>query len=193
VRRQARLVEDLLDMGRMLSGKLELQRTPLRVEDTIRGVAEMLQNEADAKRIHLTVEVAHPIPPLNADDMRLQQIFWNLISNAIKFTPEDRVVIVRLRQVHEFIEVVITDSGEGIPRERLGVIFSGSWHHSENRDLDRGQRSEPIPLSCFEGGAKPHGKFSEPAAPGHTVQPMALVTAVQAAPAHPRYRLAIAH
>jgi signal transduction histidine kinase/ActR/RegA family two-component response regulator len=122
-RRQARLVDDLLDIARMMSGKLQLRRAGVNLDDAVRAAVDVVQPAADAKRIELTVAIPGPLPPLHADAMRLQQAVWNLLSNAIKFTPDHGVIHIAVQKVGGNIEIVVTDTGQGIQSELLRSIF----------------------------------------------------------------------
>jgi signal transduction histidine kinase/ActR/RegA family two-component response regulator len=123
---QARMVEDLLDMSRILSGKLamELQRTDL--TGVIEAAVAAVRPSADNKhvRIHTSIE---PIPPVNGDPGRLQQVLWNLLTNAIKFTPSDGLVTVFAREVMRagapHVEISVSDSGQGIDPKFLPFVF----------------------------------------------------------------------
>lgn len=121
--RQAQLVDDLLDIARMMSGKLQLRRTGVNLDDEVRAAVDVVQPAADAKRIELTVAISASLPPLNADAMRLQQAVWNLLSNAIKFTPDHGVIHITVQKVGGTIEIVVTDTGQGIQSELLRSIF----------------------------------------------------------------------
>jgi signal transduction histidine kinase/AmiR/NasT family two-component response regulator len=123
---QARMVEDLLDMSRILSGKLamELQRTDLSV--VIEAAVAAVRPAADAKNVRLHTAIA-ATPPVNGDPGRLQQVLWNLLTNAIKFTPPNGMVTVLAREaeragVHS-VEISVTDSGQGIDAKFLPFVF----------------------------------------------------------------------
>jgi signal transduction histidine kinase/AmiR/NasT family two-component response regulator len=123
---QARMVEDLLDMSRILSGKLamELQRTDLSavIDAAVAGV----RPAADAKnvRVHTAVDRTRPV---NGDPGRLQQVLWNLLTNAIKFTPPNGLVTVFAREVDRkgtrSVEISVSDSGQGIDPKFLPFVF----------------------------------------------------------------------
>ena len=123
---QARMVEDLLDMSRILSGKLamELQRTDL--AGVIEAAVAAVRPSADNKhvRIHTAIE---PTRPVNGDSGRLQQVLWNLLTNAIKFTPSDGLVTVFAREVTRdgtaHVEISVSDSGQGIDPKFLPYVF----------------------------------------------------------------------
>ena len=123
---QARMVEDLLDMSRILSGKLamELERTDL--SGVIEAAVEAVRPAADNKhvRIHTAIE---PTRPVHGDPGRLQQVLWNLLTNAIKFTPSEGLVTVFAREVERdgtrYVEISVSDSGQGIDPKFLPYVF----------------------------------------------------------------------
>ncbi|HWK10756.1 MAG TPA: ATP-binding protein, partial [Vicinamibacterales bacterium] len=122
-RRQAQLIDDLLDVARIMSGKLRLSRAAVDARDIVIAAIELVQPASDAKGIRLVVDVAPAIPPVDADGSRLQQIVWNLLSNAIKFTPEQGTVGVRLAAVDDVVEIAVTDTGPGIAADFLESVF----------------------------------------------------------------------
>ena len=121
--RQARLIDELLDMARIMAGKLQLEQTDLDARTLARGALEIVQITADAKRIRIDLDVAQDVPPLHGDGPRLQQVLWNLLANAIKFTPDDGTIKVFIRRHGTWGEIVVTDSGIGIPRDFLPAVF----------------------------------------------------------------------
>ncbi|PWT82019.1 MAG: hypothetical protein C5B57_09405 [Blastocatellia bacterium] len=122
-KRQAQLIDDLLDVARIMSGKLRLERAPVDVEEVVRDALQVVLPAADSKRIHIHVEVPLPVPAIYADGARLQQIVWNLLSNAVKFTPDGGAVHMRLHQADEMIEIAVADTGQGIPNDFLPSVF----------------------------------------------------------------------
>ena len=122
-RRQARLIEDLLDVARIASGKMRLDRTFVDLADVINDALLIAQPSAAVKRIRLSFEGDAWSPKVFGDRVRLEQVASNLISNAVKFTPDDGVVDVRLRRVGDHAEVVFSDSGQGIPAEFIPCVF----------------------------------------------------------------------
>jgi signal transduction histidine kinase/CheY-like chemotaxis protein len=122
-RRQAQLVDDLIDVARMMSGKLNLERSSISIGDVIRGAVDIVQRSADAKHIDLSADVPAGLRPLNGDGIRLQQVIWNLVTNAVKFTPEHGIVSVRVREVDNELEIAVADTGRGIPPELRVAIF----------------------------------------------------------------------
>jgi len=122
-KRQSQLIDDLLDVARIMSGKLRLSRRSVDVNEVVRGVVELVQPAIDAKRIHLSIDADSQLPPIHGDASRLQQIVANLLGNAIKFTPESGAVHVRVRRADGAVEVPVTDTGQGIPTEFLQSVF----------------------------------------------------------------------
>jgi signal transduction histidine kinase/ActR/RegA family two-component response regulator len=122
-RRQAQLIEDLLDVSRITSGKLRLDCAAVDLRDIVRGAAEVVQPAADAKHIRLSVAVDPSLGSVYADGARLQQVLWNLLANAIKFTPEGGLVHATARRDGRSTEIVVTDTGQGIPPDLLTAIF----------------------------------------------------------------------
>jgi signal transduction histidine kinase/CheY-like chemotaxis protein len=122
-RRQSQLIEDLLDVARIMSGKLKLSQSLVDVREIVNGAIELVQPVSDAKRIHVSVNAAGPICAVHADGARLQQIVCNLLSNAIKFTPDDGAVLLRLDAIDNAIEIAVTDTGPGIAADFLDSVF----------------------------------------------------------------------
>jgi PAS domain S-box-containing protein len=120
---QARLIDDILDVSRIISGKLRLSIARVDLASVIRAAADAVRPAAEAKRIELAVSTGGDLGYLDADPDRLQQIVWNLVSNAVKFTREGGRVEVAARRTGEAATITVTDTGIGIPREHLHAIF----------------------------------------------------------------------
>lgn len=120
--RQARLIDELLDFSRVSSGHLKLEREDVEVRELLQGVVESLIPDAVAKGVTLDFR---EVPPalIEGDRSRLEQVFFNLLGNALKFTPSGGRIQVRVEQHGEAIEVHVTDSGMGIEPELLPHIF----------------------------------------------------------------------
>src|SRR2546428_3397311 len=113
-RAQARLVDDLLDVSRIMTGKLHLDCRPLEVGPVVEAATDSLAAAAEAKAITLARLIDPATGPVLGDTGRLQQVIWNLLSNSIKFTPRGGHVEVRLCRVGSDAEVRVTDTGQGI-------------------------------------------------------------------------------
>ena len=121
-KRQSQMVDDLLDMSRIMSGKMRLDVQRLDVATVIEEAIASAQPAADAKGIRL-VKVLGSAAVIQGDPGRLQQIVWNLVTNAIKFTPRGGLVQVTLRKVHSHVHLQVSDSGQGIPADLMPQIF----------------------------------------------------------------------
>ena len=120
---QAQLIEDILDVSRVISGKLRLESEPVDVVTVINSAIDSVQLAADAKGIQLEVTLAPSSRQVIGDSTRLQQIVWNLLSNAIKFTSSGGRVGVRLERAGSNAQITVSDTGEGIDKEFLPFIF----------------------------------------------------------------------
>src|ERR1700681_229704 len=113
---QAKLIDDLLDMNRLLSGNLRVELEPVDIGATVRTTIQGLQPAASAKGQKLTSEIEPPAITALADARRLQQVLWNLLHNALKFTPRGGRVDVRVGQDNGHVKIVVEDNGPGIVR-----------------------------------------------------------------------------
>lgn len=122
-RAQTQIIEDLLDMSKIISGKVRLDVQPLHLDQVVAAAVDTMRPAAAAKGIHLQSLIDPQARMVNGDPNRLQQVFWNLLSNAIKFTPKGGKVQVVLERVHSHLEIGIADTGEGISPEFLPYVF----------------------------------------------------------------------
>jgi len=122
-RAQAQLIDDLLDVSRIVAGKLRLDVRPTDPGTFIDAAVEAVRPAADAKGVHVQKVIDSAAIAVPGDPARLQQVVWNLLSNAIKFTPRDGHVQVRLERVNSHIEIVVSDTGQGISPEFLPYVF----------------------------------------------------------------------
>lgn len=120
---ETHLVEDLLDVSRMMAGKLAMAPVPTDPAAAILASVETVRAASLEKRLELSFDVPATLPAILADPGRLQQIFSNVLSNAIKFTPEGGTVAVTARQCDGMLDVVVTDSGTGIEAAFLPHVF----------------------------------------------------------------------
>ncbi|XYI03625.1 ATP-binding protein [Sorangium sp. So ce1128] len=122
-RSQARLIEDILDVSRIITGKVRLERQLVDLDAVIGAAVESLRPAADAKGVALELVVSAQGARVLGDATRLQQVCWNLVSNAIKFTPAGRVVGVSVAQRGADLHVEVSDTGQGIRPEFLPFVF----------------------------------------------------------------------
>ena len=120
---QAQLVEDILDVSRMIMGKLRLNITPVDLASVINSALDSVQLAADSKGIKLEVTLDPSARHTIGDASRLQQVVWNLLSNAIKFTPAGGRVMLRLERAENFVNVCVNDTGCGIGPDFLPYVF----------------------------------------------------------------------
>jgi PAS domain S-box-containing protein len=120
---QKQIVEDLLDVSRIITGKLRINTQPLDLLLVIHAAIDAIRPAAEAKEIHVRTHFEAPGVIVKADVERLQQVFWNLLANAVKFTPARGVIDVHLRKQDSLAEVRVEDSGPGVPPEFLPHIF----------------------------------------------------------------------
>ena len=120
---QARLIEDLLDVSRIVSGKMRLDIRPVDLATVIRAVVDSVRPALEAKQITLTQSFGAAEMTVTGDADRLQQVVWNLLSNAAKFTPRGGTVGVALERSGDSVEVLITDNGRGIEAAFLPHVF----------------------------------------------------------------------
>jgi PAS domain S-box-containing protein len=117
------MVEDLLDVSRIVAGKMRLNVQPIELATLLQDAIETMAPAAEAKRIRIHAVVDPQVGPISGDPDRLRQIIWNLLSNAIKFTPKDGRVQVRLERINSSVEIVVSDSGAGIAADFLPHLF----------------------------------------------------------------------
>ncbi|MEA5452082.1 response regulator [Leptolyngbya sp. CCNP1308] len=133
-RLQAQLIEDLLDVSRILQGKLSLNTVPVNLPFTIESALETVQLAAEAKSIQIETVFDADVGQVLGDSGRLQQVIWNLISNAVKFTPQGGNVQVRLEKIEEehavpprppvtYAQITVSDTGKGITTSFLPYVF----------------------------------------------------------------------
>jgi nitrogen-specific signal transduction histidine kinase len=122
-RAQAALINDLLDVSRIVAGKMELDTRPLDLASVVNAAFQSARPDATAKQIRLEQSVEAPLPPILGDPRRLQQVASNLLSNAIKFTPCGGQVDVVLRSAGSWVELIVRDTGVGISTDFLPHVF----------------------------------------------------------------------
>jgi signal transduction histidine kinase len=123
VRLQKQLIEDLLDMSRIISGKIRLDVQEVELPELIDNTIESIRPAADARSLRVERIVDPLAGPVSGDPSRLQQVLWNLLTNAIKFTPKGGKIQVVLERVGSHVELSVVDSGDGIDQEFLPYLF----------------------------------------------------------------------
>lgn len=123
VRSQTQIVNDLLDMSRIISGHVLLEVRPMNLPEAIQAALDSVRPSADSKGIRIQTLLDTRLGPVRGDPHRLQQVLWNLLANAIKFTPKGGRVTVTLERVDSHVEVTVEDNGIGIDPEFLPYVF----------------------------------------------------------------------
>jgi signal transduction histidine kinase len=125
--RLLKLINDLLDLVRLESGRMDVRVEPMEVEPFVAGLVQSVRNVADDKRIRLEAHVNAEVGTVMADRDKWEKILLNLVFNAVKFTPAKGLVSVRVEKIGEELEIVVRDTGMGISKENLANVFSRFW------------------------------------------------------------------
>jgi PAS domain S-box-containing protein len=136
-RAQAQLIDDLLDVSRIITGKLRMDVRPIDPNGFIEAAIDAVKPAAEARGVRVQKIMDTGVVTVPGDPARLQQVIWNLLTNAIKYTPRGGWVQVRMERVDSHLQIVVADSGQGIPQEFLPYVFdrfrqvdqSTSRHH----------------------------------------------------------------
>lgn len=120
---QAQLIEDILDVSRIVTGKLRLDVRPVELAPVVEAAIDSVRPAADAKDIRIEAILDPRAGPVSGDANRLQQIVWNLVSNAVKFTSKGGRVQVRIERVNSRVEIIVSDSGQGITSDFIPYVF----------------------------------------------------------------------
>jgi two-component system CheB/CheR fusion protein len=166
-RQMVRLVDDLLDVSRITHGKLVLERGPLDLADVTRAAVEAAAPAFSEKGVKLLTEGLEQVLPAFGDEGRLQQVFTNLLQNALRFTPAGKRVWVRARREEGTARIVVMDEGRGIEPDHLGGIFE--MFAQSRQGLARTEGGLGLGLTIAERIAAAHGGHIDAASagPGH--------------------------
>jgi signal transduction histidine kinase len=134
----SQLVEDVLDISRIVSGKIRLNVQPVNLPDIVRNALDVIGPAADARGVRVEAIVDPQAGPIAGDPERLQQVLWNLMANAVKFTDRGGKVQVRLERVNSHIEFVVSDTGIGIAPEFLPHVFERFRQADDAASRERG-------------------------------------------------------
>jgi signal transduction histidine kinase len=120
---QTQLIDDLLDVARIMRGKLNLNMASVNLLSTIESAIEIIRLAAEAKSIQIQTALDLATGPVLGDEARLQQVIWNLLSNAVKFTPEGGQIKIQLECVNSHAQIQVSDTGKGIHPNFLPHVF----------------------------------------------------------------------
>jgi PAS domain S-box-containing protein len=163
-RLQARLIDDLLDLSRISAGQMHLERRPLDLEPVVTAALDTVRPAAEAQAITLDWTPEPVLGAIMGDPDRLQQVFWNLLANAIKFTSPNGRVAVRLTRVGSEAQVTIQDTGQGIPPEVLPFVFEPFRQADSSHARQRGGLG--LGLAIVRRVVEMHGGWVVAASPG---------------------------
>jgi signal transduction histidine kinase/CheY-like chemotaxis protein len=161
---QAQLVEDVLDMARVITGKLRVDLKPEPLAAIVDAAVQALRPAADAKRITLHLARVAEGVTIRGDADRLQQVFWNLISNAVKFTPDGGFVTVRVERSSTHVTVSVTDSGIGMDPQFMPMVFDR--FRQADQTVTRGHGGLGLGLSIVKHLVELHGGTVSASSPG---------------------------
>jgi PAS domain S-box-containing protein len=166
-RMQVAMIEDILDLARITSGKLRLDVAPVEVAQVVEAALDTIRPSAEAKGLRLQAVLDPDAGVLHGDGPRLQQIVWNLLSNAVKFTPKGGRIYVVLRKVDSSIEIAVSDTGIGIQPEFLPRAFERFTQADGTRTRQQGGLG--LGLSIVKHLAELHGGTvtADSPGPGH--------------------------
>jgi PAS domain S-box-containing protein len=137
-RLQVAMIEDILDVARITSGKLRLDVAPVEIAQVVEAALDTIRPTAEAKSVRLQAVLDPDTGALHGDSPRLQQIVWNLLSNAVRFTPKGGRVYVVLRRADSSVEIAVSDTGIGIPLEFLPRVFERFSQADASRTRQQG-------------------------------------------------------
>ncbi|HEX7708854.1 MAG TPA: PAS domain S-box protein [Thermoanaerobaculia bacterium] len=164
-RLQAHLIDDVLDVSRIVAGKLRLSRETLDTAQLILGAIDAVHPTADARDISVTTDMSPDLGAIVADPTRMHQVLWNLLTNALKFTPKGGQVVVRARLVESsLLEIAIRDTGEGIDPAFLPHVFEA--FRQEEGTLTRTHGGLGLGLSIVRYLVEAHGGSVRAESPG---------------------------
>ena len=152
---EARLIDDLLDISRIAQGKLSINAEVLDLHRLVVNVVEMYRRELNIKQITLQLDLRARKCHVEGDAARIQQILWNLLKNAVKFTPPGGRIVIASRSRHGWIAIRVVDNGSGIPRDQLPFIFD-AFHQAGRRDASQ-VGGLGLGLSITKGLVELHG------------------------------------
>jgi two-component system CheB/CheR fusion protein len=119
------LINQILDMAKVESGKMKLTLSDVSMKTLLNDISMLVADMVSKKKIEMQLEIAADLPNIQADELKVKEIIYNLVSNAVKFTPEGGKIGMRAKNIGSEIEVVVWDTGIGIAAENMGKIFEG--------------------------------------------------------------------
>jgi signal transduction histidine kinase len=164
VNAQAQLIDDLLDLSRLIKGRLRLQISNADLGSIINSILDSFRPAIEVKAIHITKVLDQRMGLMRGDPNRLQQVIWNLLSNAIKYTPQKGEVEIRLEQIDSQAQITVKDNGVGIDPKFLPYIFD--CFRQEKSAIARSQGGLGLGLTIARFIVKLHGGTIDAQSPG---------------------------
>jgi signal transduction histidine kinase/CheY-like chemotaxis protein len=152
---QAKLIEDLLDMNRLISGNVRLDVEPVDIGTLLQSTMQSLQPMADLRGVHIIASVESNATELTGDARRLQQVLWNLVHNAIKFSTDDGRVVIHVQRASPGVQITVKDNGQGISPSFLPHVFER--FRQQDSSLTRGTPGLGLGLSIAKHLVELHG------------------------------------
>jgi signal transduction histidine kinase/CheY-like chemotaxis protein len=154
-RSQKQIIDDLLDVSRIITGRMCMDVAPLKLGSVIEAAIETVRPAAEAKGIHLSALLDPAAETVSGDAERLQQVVWNLLSNAVKFAPKGGRVEVRVKRADSHVEIAVADNGQGIKPEFLPYVFER--FRQEDSGMNRQQGGLGLGLAIVRHLVELHG------------------------------------
>ncbi len=155
--RLSRFIDDLLDMAKIERGKMEIKKEPLGILPIVSETVQLIKPQADEKNIEVTTDIPDSLPLVFVDGDRTRQIITNLLSNSIKFTPEKGKISVKIQDEKEHLQVSISDTGIGIPPDRIDKIFDKFEQVREVRERIKGPKGTGLGLAIVKSLVEAQG------------------------------------
>ncbi|MEO5953686.1 MAG: ATP-binding protein [Chloroflexia bacterium] len=166
----ARLIDDLFELSQIDAGALKLYLEPTSLEDLVSDALESMRAQAEQKKVHLEGNVEGQPSRVPLDAPRMQRVLYNLIQNAIRHTPQDGTITLTVRDAKDKVELIVADTGEGIPEDDLPHIFDSFYRGERARTRERYQRGPGagLGLAIAKGIVEAHdGRITVASEPGH--------------------------
>lgn len=156
-KRLSRFIDDLLDMAKIERGKMEIKKEPLEILPIVSETAQLMKPQADEKDIEMAMDIPDNLPLVLIDGDRTRQIITNLLSNSIKFTPEKGKISVKIQDEKEHLQVSISDTGIGIPPDKIRKIFDKFEQVKEVRERVKGPKGTGLGLAIVKSLVEAQG------------------------------------
>jgi len=155
--RLGRFIDDILDLAKFEAGRMDLHKEPTSIKSAAEEIVQLLRPLADEKKINLSIEAPETLPDILADPDKIRQIITNLVGNALKFTPDNGCITVRVQEQPKELLVSISDTGIGIPEEAKDKIFSKFEQVKGVRQRTKGPKGTGLGLAIAKGIVEGHG------------------------------------